>query len=62
MSLVLMLTGMGTACSQHIEDPVFDYNLKSARVIETNNDFGITLLNKVIEQDKSPNLMIFLHR
>ena len=58
ISLVLMLTGLGTACSQHIEDPVFDYNLKSARVIETNNDFGLTLFNKVLEQDKSPNLMI----
>ncbi len=56
--LMLMLAGLSTACSQHIEDPVFDYNLKSARVIETNNDFGFMLLNKVLEQDDSPNLMI----
>ena len=56
--LVLMLAVVGTACSQHIDDPVFDYNLKSAMVIETNNDFGFTLLNRVMNQDDSPNLMI----
>ena len=56
--LVLMLAALSSACSQDIEDPVFDYNLKSARFIETNNDFGFALLNKVLEQDDSPNLMI----
>ncbi len=56
--LILTLAGMGTGCSQDINDPVFDYNLKSAKVIETNNDFGFELLNRVIIQDDSPNLMI----
>lgn len=56
--LILTLTALGTGCSQQIDDPVFDYNLKSARVIETNNDFGLELLNQVIENDDSPNIMI----
>lgn len=56
--LVLLLTGIGTACSQQIDDPVFDYNLKSAKVIETNNNFGFELFNQVIESDHTPNIMI----
>ncbi len=54
---VLALTLSGAGC-QIIDDPVFDYNLKSAEVIETNNDFGLELLNTVIENEESPNVMI----
>jgi len=56
--LILSLTTLGSGCSQQIDDPVFDYNLKSAKVIETNNDFGLELLKQVIENDDSPNIMI----
>lgn len=53
-----ILTFIAFGCSQDIEDPVFDYNLKSAKVIETNNDFGIELLKEVFASDESPNIMI----
>lgn len=56
--LILSLAALGSGCSQDIDDPVFDYNLKSAKVIETNNDFGLELLNQVITADDSPNIMI----
>lgn len=56
--LILSLCAVGTGCSQQIDDPVFDYNLKSAKIIETNNAFGIELINQVISSDDSPNLMI----
>lgn len=56
ITLALFFTGAG--CSQDIDDPVFDYNLKSARVIETNNNFGLELLNSVFENDEAPNIMI----
>jgi serine protease inhibitor len=52
----LLLAGPG--CSQEIEDPVFDYNLKSARVIETNNSFGLDLFQTVLEAEDAPNVMI----
>lgn len=39
-------------------DPVFDYNLKSAKVIETNNGFGLELLKEVFENEEKPNIMI----
>jgi serpin B len=59
--LILVITGLtflNIACSQQIDDPVFDYNLKSAKLIETNNEFGLELLNQVINNEDSPNLMI----
>jgi serpin B len=56
--LVLTLATLGTGCTQQIDDPVFDYNLKSAQLIETNNDFGLELLNQVIKNEDSPNIMI----
>jgi serpin B len=55
--LALLITITGTACNQEV-DPVFDYNLKSARVIETNNNFGLELLKTVFEAEKRPNIMI----
>ena len=48
----------GCACSQQIEDPAFDYNLKSAKLIETNNDFGLELLKTVIAAEEEANVMI----
>lgn len=47
-----------TGCSQDIDDPVFDYNLKSAKVIETNNDFGLNLLREVLSNEDAANIMI----
>ncbi len=56
--IALILTGFTTGCSQDIDDPVFDYNLKSAKVIETNNNFGLDLLKTVISREEAPNIMI----
>jgi serine protease inhibitor len=47
-----------SACTQEVEDPVFDYNLKSAKVIETNNNFGLELLKTIFENEDKPNIMI----
>lgn len=55
---VLALSTLGTGCSQDIETPEFDYNLKSARVIETNNDFGLNLFRTIFEVEEEPNVMI----
>ncbi len=46
------------SCTQVVEDPVFDYNLKSAKVIETNNNFGLELLKTIFETEDKPNIMI----
>lgn len=54
--LAIFLTG--SSCSQQIDDPAFDYNLKSAKVIETNNDFGLALLKTVAGSEEAANLMI----
>lgn len=55
----LALSILGTGCSQDIIDtPEFDYNLKSAKVIETNNNFGLNLLRTVFEAEEEPNVMI----
>ncbi len=56
--VILSLTGLGSACSQEPDDPVFDYNLKSAQVIETNNQFGLELFRTVLQKESSPNVMI----
>jgi len=58
ISLALSWTLMGSSCDKEIQDPVFDYNLKSAKVIETNNDFGLELFKKVVENEEASNLMI----
>ena len=55
-ALALVLLGAG--CSQEIVDPEFDYNLKSARVIETNNEFGLKLLKSVLDREDRANVMI----
>ena len=54
----LALSILGTSCSQDIITPEFDYNLKSAKVIETNNEFGLELLKKVLDAEEEPNVMI----
>lgn len=51
------MTLHGAGCTQEI-DPVFDYNLKSAKVIDSNNNFGLGLLKSVFENDDTPNIMI----
>lgn len=55
--LALLIAVIGAGCSKQI-DPIFDYNVKSARVIETNNNFGLELLNTVLEAETRPNIMI----
>ncbi len=57
-AIALTFLIMGAGCDQEIDDPVFDYNLKSAKVIETNNNFGLQLLRSVFENDNTPNIMI----
>ena len=56
--IIVVLVFAVVGCSQEIDDPVFNYNLKSAKVIETNNAFGLNLLKTVIAGDESPNIMI----
>jgi len=58
ITFILVLFGIGTGCSQEIDDPVFDYNLKSAKVIETNNDFGLALFRTVLDSEQESNIMI----
>ncbi|MEN8158391.1 MAG: serpin family protein, partial [Bacteroidota bacterium] len=59
LTIAMALIFAGTACTQQeIEDPVFDYNLKSAKVIETNNGFGLELLKTVVADEEKPNIMI----
>jgi len=48
---------IATGCSEEPEKE-FDYNLKSAEVIETNNDFGLELLQKVYTSEDEHNIMI----
>ena len=54
-ALALLMTLIASSCQQEV-DPIFDYNLKSAKVIETNNNFGLELLNQVFEND--PNVSV----
>ena len=55
--IAIILAIIGAACSKQ-HDPIFDYNFKSAMVIETNNNFGLELLNTVLEAETKPNIMI----
>ena len=54
----LALSFLGTSCSQDIVSPEFDYTLKSAKVIETNNEFGLELLKTVLDAEEEANVMI----
>jgi serpin B len=53
-----MLGILLSGCSQDIVSPEFDYNLKSAKVIETNNEFGLELLRTVFDATDEANVMI----
>jgi serpin B len=55
---ILALAILGAGCSQDIVSPEFDYNLKSAKVIETNNEFGLELFKTVFDTEEKPNVMI----
>jgi len=55
--LTLLMSFMVSSCQQEA-DPIFDYNLKSAKVIETNNNFGLELLKTVFESEEAANIMI----
>jgi serpin B len=57
-SIILALFFISAGCSQDIVSPEFDYNLKSAQVIETNNEFGLELFKKVLNAEDEPNVMI----
>ncbi len=57
-AIILALFSSGAGCTKEIDDPVFETNLKSAQVIETNNNFGLELLKTVFENDQTPNIMI----
>ena len=56
-ALVLLMTFIASSCQQEV-DPIFDYNLKSAKVIETNNNFGLELLKTVFASEEEANIMI----
>jgi len=51
-----LLTAAG--CDIQRNDPEFDYNKKSAVVIETNNSFGLELLKEILLNEDLPNVMI----
>jgi len=54
-----MIFLLNQSCEQTpIEDPVFDYNKKSAEVIQTNNHFGLDLFNTIIDSEDKANIMI----
>ncbi|MFC2090111.1 serpin family protein [Bacteroidota bacterium] len=40
------------------DDPEFDYNKKSAEVVNTNNEFGLELFREINEADDNQNIMI----
>jgi serpin B len=40
------------------DDPVFEYNKKSAEVITSNNNFGLEMLKTIIQSEEKANLMI----
>lgn len=40
------------------DDPVFEYNKKTAEVIDTNNDFGLELFRIINSHEESANLMM----
>ena len=57
MTLVI-LTLAGSCERTATEDPVFEYNKKSAEVIQTNNQFGLALFGKIIASEEEANVMI----
>lgn len=57
LTVFFLAFGLLSGCNKEV-DPIFDYNLKSAKVIETNNNFGLELLKIVFENENKPNIMI----
>lgn len=56
---VLLLALFCWGCEiNKIDDPVFEYNKKSAELIKTNNNFGLEMLKKIIQDEDDPNIMI----
>lgn len=51
---VILMAG----CNISKNDTEFDYNKKSAVVIETNNNFGLELLKQILLNEDKPNVMI----
>ena len=59
LSIILLISVVCWSCDVNIHpETEFDYNLKSAQVISTNNDFGLELFQEIIDNDDSPNIMI----
>ena len=56
---IIAITLLLTSCDWiNPDDPEFDYNLKSAKVITTNNNFGLELFNKILGDEEKANVMI----
>ncbi len=59
IAITIIMVLLSQACERTpIEDPVFDYNKKSAEVIQTNNHFGLDLFNRIIRSEDKANIMI----
>jgi serpin B len=58
VAFILVPAMLGNGCADDYHSAEFDYNLKSATVIETNNDFGLKLSRTVFESEQQPNVMI----
>jgi serpin B len=56
MSMMLFVACEKDPVNPHI--PAFNYTEKSARVIRTNNDFGLELFDRILEKEDKPNVMI----
>ncbi len=56
---ITLIALLATACEwTATEDSTFDYNLKSAEVIATNNNFGLELFNQILANEDKANVMI----
>jgi serpin B len=59
IGITLIILTLGGSCERAAnEDPVFEYNKKSAEVIQTNNHFGLALFSKIIASEEEANVMI----
>lgn len=56
--ILFLVTFSFTACEKIDEDPVFEYTKKSAEVISTNNNFGLEMLQTIIQSEDKKNLLI----
>ena len=62
-TILIAISILRISCASKIDDPfnddpVFEYNKKSATFIETNNSFGLDLFKIVNRDEDKPNLMI----